>query len=154
MGFLTKSFGSAIAFILCGGPVPAVQVPAKPAVRVEFRRAESQPAKGLTEATVAGTTRKVYLHREPAVTNKDIANAQVTPGDRGRATVRLTFTEKGKEKLAELTGGHLNKPVAVLVDGKVIAAPVVRAKISGGEAALFVGTRAEAERIVKCIKGK
>ena len=52
------------------------------------------------------------------------------------------------------TQGHLDRPVAILLDGDVVMAPVVKSPISGS--AMITGnyTRAEAERIVTGIVGR
>jgi hypothetical protein len=123
----------------------------KPAVKIEFRLAEREPAAGLQEATVEGTTEKVYLHKEPGLTNEDIAEARVAT--EGRPVVELTFTDKGKEKVAKLTGDHQGKPIAILVDGKVIAAPTVRATIRD-KAMLSVKTKEEAARIARGLQAR
>jgi len=123
----------------------------KPAVKIEFRLAEREPAPGLQEATVEGTTTKVYLHKDAGVTNADIAEARVEA--EGSPRVALTLTEAGKEKVAKLTGSHQGKPIAILVDGKVIAAPTVRDKITGN-AVISVKTKEEAERIAKGLQAK
>jgi preprotein translocase subunit SecD len=85
------------------------------------------------------------------VTNEDIAEARAVT--EGGPRVELTLTETGKEKMAKLTTGHQGKPLAVLVDGKVIAAPTVRDPITGN-AMLSVRTKEEAERIAKGLQAK
>jgi preprotein translocase subunit SecD len=121
-------------------------------VRFEIRLAETQPAKGLTEAIVEGTTRKVYLHKEAALTNKDVAMAQATTRDGDSAVIDVRLTEDGAKKLAKLTANHVGQPLAIMLDGKVLAAPVVRDPITGGKA-LITGnfTKEEAARIAGAI---
>ena len=99
-----------------------------PKTRVELRRAETTPAEGLVEAVVAGTGKKVYLHKSAALTGADIASAKVAGGAADPA-VELTFTDAGAKKAAKLSEEHADKPVALVVDGKVLAAPVIRAKL-------------------------
>jgi hypothetical protein len=124
---------------------------AKPSIKVEFRRAESQPGEGLTEAIVAGTTQKVYLRRSADAANEDIAEARATLDDQQHPVVEITFTEAGAQKMAKLTEEHLNKPLAILVDGQLVSAPMV---VSGfGNKARITGnfTREEVDRIVRDI---
>jgi preprotein translocase subunit SecD len=124
-----------------------------PAAKVEFRRAEYKPAEGLTEAAVAGTDKKVYLHKRVELTNKDIAKAQVIEDKPTGPAVEITFTEDGQKKAAKLSG-HADKPVAILVDGKVLSAPVVKGRF--GPKVLITGkfTRAEAKKLAASIQGK
>ena len=100
----------------CPKPTP------KPGVKVEFRRAENQPGEGLVEAAVAGTAQKIYLHASADVTNADIAEARAALDGQQKPVVEITFTEEGAKKMAKLTAEHQNKPLAILVDGKVIGA--------------------------------
>ncbi len=124
-----------------------------PKTRVEFRRAETSPAEGLTEAVVAGTKEKVYLHKTADLTGADIASARLT-GEAGARAVDLTFTDAGGKKMAKLSEEHFDKPMALMVDGTVIAAPVIRARL--GKSTLVTGqfTEAEATKLVKAVGGK
>jgi preprotein translocase subunit SecD len=122
----------------------------KERAKVEFRRAETRPADGLKAATVAGTERKVYLHATAELTEKDVAAAAVGPGP----SIDVTLTEAGAKKLEKLSGDHLDKPLAILVDGKVIAAPTIRAKLGGTVVITGDFTKAEAEKLAAAIAGK
>jgi len=121
----------------------------------EVRRAENKAADGLTEVVVAGTKTKIYLHKEAALTGKDVATAQVAKDNANKPAVEITFTQEGGKKLAQVTAAHQGKPLAILMDGKVIFAPVVREKIDGGKV-MMTGdfTPEEAERMVKSVQGK
>lgn len=70
----------------------------------------------------------------------------------GRPGVEVLFTEEGSRKFAEITGANVNKRMAILVDGKLVTAPLIRAKISGGRAIINgIFTHEEAERIARGI---
>ena len=123
------------------------------AVRFEVRLAEEKPAPGLREAKVSDSDRLVYLHDEVIVTNSDIAAARVVQGGGpSQYSVGVEFNASGAEKMRAATGNHIGKPVAILLDGQVVMAPVVRTPI--GASAVVTGnlTRAEAERIANGIK--
>jgi len=126
----------------------------KPRVKVEIRRAESEPADGLSEATVAGTNDKVYLHKSAELTNEDIAEARAAVDGQQKPVVEIVFTKEGAKKMAKLSEQHQNKHLAILVDGKVISAPIIRARIS--ERALIAGkfTKDDVEKLAKEINGK
>jgi preprotein translocase subunit SecD len=128
-----------------------------PAARVKFeiRLAEKEAAAGLTEATVPGTDTKVYLHKEAVITNEDIAEAQaVKDKNSDNYAIEMSLTKEAGERMARVTGEHLDKPLAVLVDGKLIAAPTVRTKV--GQRVLLTDkfTKEEAEKLVQGIKSK
>ena len=121
------------------------------AVRFEVRLADDRPAAGLTATPVSGN-RTIYLQSRAVVSNSDIAQAEVVPGSGvSMFNVLITFTPDGAARMLRATQGHLGRPVAILLDGEVVMAPVVRSAISSS--AMITGnyTRAEAERIVKGI---
>lgn len=122
------------------------------AVRFEVRLAEERPADGLREARVSGSDRVVYLHEETVVTNADIEGSSIVPGsDPSRFNIGVRFNATGADKMRQATAGHIGKPVAILLDGAVAMAPVLRSPIA--DAAMISGdySRAEAERIVNGI---
>src|SRR5690348_7080177 len=113
---MTSLFRSAALAAACvgfaGGFTPA-RADDKAKVKIEFRRAETKKAEGLTEATVVGSKEKVYLHKTADVTNADIAEAAVGEDNRKKPTVDLKFTKEGVKKVAKLSDEHKNKPVAI-----------------------------------------
>jgi len=111
------------------GAVPQTANP--PATAFEMRLAETQPAAGLVEAEVPDSSTKVYLHREAIVTNADVVGARVISGITSvNFNVAVTFNSAGAAKMARATASHIDKPVAILINGRVIAAPIVRSQIT------------------------
>jgi preprotein translocase subunit SecD len=110
----------------------AVSQTANPAATAfEIRLAETAPASGLVEAAVPDSNQKVYLHGESIVTAADVVRATVVPGITSvNFNVAVTFNGAGAAKMAKATAAHLNKPVAILINGRVVAAPMVRAQIA------------------------
>jgi preprotein translocase subunit SecD len=123
-------------------------------VTVEFKRAETKPADGLTEAIIQGTNRKVYLPKRADATRADIARASVELDLNMKPVIDIIFTDAGAKKLKALTEKHRDKPLAIVVNGKVLSAPVVKGTF--GDRAQITGsfTTAEAEAIVKAINEK
>lgn len=130
----------------------AVEVVA--AVRFEVRLAEESPAPGLRETAIAGSARRIYLHQETIVTNSDIAEARAVQSDASSFGVTVTFTANGAAKMLRASRDHIGRPVAILVDGEVVLAPVVRGPISASAIISGSYTRAEAERIAAGIVGR
>jgi preprotein translocase subunit SecD len=124
------------------------------AVRFEVRLAEDRAAPGLVEAVVSGTDRRVYLHPEIIVANSDIARATAVEGGSNGRMIALTFTTAGAAKITQATARHIGKPIAILLDGRVVMAPTVRSPI--GATATINGsfTPAELQRIVDGILGR
>ena len=103
-------------------------------VRLEFRRAEHEPGEGLTEVIEDGSGRRIWLHEEAELSNEHIASARV-PQD-NLQVVDIALTEEGARRFATLTREHSGKRLAILLDGKMISAPVIREEITGGRAVL------------------
>jgi hypothetical protein len=117
------------------------------AVRLEVRLAETRPAPGLIVARVADSARVIYVHPETVVSNDDIAQSWVTQDGPDRFGVSVQLLEPGAQRMHQATAAHIGRPVAIMIDGEVVSAPVVRSAI--GNAAIITGdfTQAEAERI-------
>ena len=144
----------AAACLALAGPLAAAGPDEKPKVKVEFRRAETKNADGLTPATVAGTDEKIYLHPKADATDADIADARVGVDGACNPAIEVTFTKDGAKKMAALSEKHQGKPLAVLIDGKVVTAPVVRAKFSDRAQITGQFTKEEVEKLVKAINAK
>lgn len=122
------------------------------AVRFEVKLAEENPAAGLREAKVSGTDRSVYLHADAIVTNGDILRAYITQVDHSsQYNVGVEFNPSGAEKIRAATARHIGKPVAILLDGKVVTTAIVREPIAESAAVISGLSRTEAEKIVKGI---
>ncbi len=80
---------------------------------------------------------------------KDIA---VDQDNRGEPMVRIIFDEEGAQRFAELTEENIGNAVAILVDGTVVSAPVIRSKMR--EQAAIVGrfTEQEVQRMVEALR--
>jgi preprotein translocase subunit SecD len=155
MPFVTKARAAELVVLGCIGWASAAQPAEKAGSKFELRRAESRPAEGLTEATVAGTRDKVYLHKEAALTSQDIAQARATTDLGDKPAVEITLTEGGRTKLAKLTEDHRGKPLALIVAGKVLSAPIVRGKIDQDKVLVSGSfTKEEVERIANGINEK
>ena len=125
------------------------------AIRFEVRMAESEPAPGLQKAKVAESDRYVYLHNEVIVSNNDIAEVRVVQaGGPSKYGISVKLNATGADKMRQATEAHIGKPLAILLDGQVIMAPVVRSSVGGS--AMLTGhyTRPEAQSIAeRIIKG-
>ncbi len=94
----------------------------------------------------------IYLHPEIVVSNDDIAQSWVSQDGSDRFNVAIQLLPSGADRMRQATAMHVGRPVAILIDGRVVMAPVVRSPIS--DSAVITGnfTRAEAERITDGMK--
>jgi len=96
------------------------QVPADAEVSTEDREDESG-------AVVA---KDYYLLRKAAiVTGRDLRTARRGQGQFGEPVVNFYLIPSGGDKFAEFTAAHVGDPAAIVLDGNVISAPVIRSRI-------------------------
>ena len=85
----------------------------------------------------------------------EIVDARALPDVTGKVTIMLTFDEKGRVKLARLSSENKSKPLAFVLDSRLLMAPVVTMPIVDGIAQITgMFSLAEAEMIAKKISGK
>ena len=120
---------------------------------LQVRLAEAQPANDLTAITVAHSNDKVYLHPSSIITNADVTEAHVVPHGT-TFNVALSLSPEGSTKLARATEAHIGRPIAILVNGNVVAAPIVRSTITQGVVINGDLSKQEAEMIVSALTGK
>ena len=120
--------------------------PLSAAMRFEVRLAEEQPVPGLLVAQIGTSKNAIYLHPEIVVNNDDVAQSWISEDGPGFG-VALQFVPSGAERMRAATASHVGRPMAVLIDGAVVMAPIVRAPI--GDLAMITGgfTREQAEKI-------
>ena len=121
--------------VALSGLLLACAVCGTPDVIVEFRLAETEPAEGLAELVLPKSGEAFYLHPDVAIGNADIASASVIKWG-GGPVVELVLTPKGSEKLAAVTEKNVTKRMGMLVDGRLVSAPIINAPIRGGRAIL------------------
>jgi hypothetical protein len=123
------------------------------AVRFEVKLAEDKPSPGMREVKASGAAQPIYLHNQAVVTNSDIASAHVVPDKTaGRFAIAIEFNASGAGKMLRATTAHIGKPIAILIDGQLAMAPLLRSPVSTPAMVTGIFTRAEAERIANGIR--
>jgi preprotein translocase subunit SecD len=85
------------------------------------------------ESTPGQPVRQYLLKKRAAVGGESLTNAQPSTDSRtGEVVVNFRFDNRGARKFAEITKANVGKPFAIVLDGKVISAPVIREPILGG----------------------
>jgi bla regulator protein BlaR1 len=138
--------GGTAATVLSALPLTRPALGLQGETSLEIRLAESQPAAGLREAVLDGSDRRVYLRPDAVVTGADITSARVADAG-GVYSVSVTFSTEASNRLAEATKIHVGRPIAILLDGRLISAPTLRSIIRGSAVISGDFTRAQAERI-------
>ena len=82
--------------------------------------------------------RRIYLVSDtPAISSGMIQTPKAVVSDAGtdnagQWVVNLDMNKEGRRKWAKFTGDHINRQVAIILDGQVYMAPFIRDKISSG----------------------
>jgi preprotein translocase subunit SecD len=101
-------------------------------VSLELRLAEGAPGAGLVPATVYGQGKKVYLHPEAPISNRDIARVEATKARIGKGLIlQVWLTKAGAARIKQVTGRHIGDSLAVLIDSVVVSVPKIRQAIGG-----------------------
>ncbi|HTI85081.1 MAG TPA: protein translocase subunit SecD [Alphaproteobacteria bacterium] len=79
----------------------------------------------------AGGDQSYLVQRQIAVGGETLTDAQPSFRD-GRPVVTFRFDSTGARKFADITRNNVGRPFAIVLDGKVISAPVIREPILGG----------------------
>jgi preprotein translocase subunit SecD len=119
---------------------------------VEIRAASSTAVAGW-QRIAAANGETLWVSPTVSLTSADIARSETQPPSGGRSNVGVVFTADGARKMRELSQTQVNQRIAVLLDGKVIWAPMVRAAIDN-EAVMSGLSADEAKRLVAVLKGQ
>jgi preprotein translocase subunit SecD len=84
----------------------------------------------------SGRRDTMYLLKEKTLlTGQSLENAQVKISDRfGEPYVAIKFNPQGAKDFDRITGENVNRRLAIILDGAVYSAPVIKERISGGDA--------------------
>lgn len=79
----------------------------------------------------------IAVKRLGGIRGDQLTNAQQTNSQQtNEPVVNITFNSDGGEKFAKLTTQNVNKPFAIILDGKVLSAPNINEPILGGSAVI------------------
>ena len=129
-------------------PFPGLQ--AASSARLEIRLAETEASAGLVP-TVGPGGDSFYLHPEPVATAADVTAANVVASGSSQFGVAVRFSDAASSRLLAATQAHVGRPMAVLLDGEVIAAPTVRAPVEGSAVISGNFTEDQATRIARAL---
>jgi hypothetical protein len=122
--------------------------------KVEIRRAEKLTEEGLTKMTLPGSEEAVYVHGAATLTTADIHHATVGRDITRAPILELTLNGAGAVKAAELVKNHFGKPIAVLVDGKLLVAPKLLSRSTDRLVFAIAQSEAELEKLARAINGQ
>ena len=113
--------------------------PAKPALPVGVA---VYPMRDRTD----GAEKSIALDRDALLTGAEITDARPSFDQTNQAYVLLNLSSAGAAIFERITGENVNKRLAIVLDGKVYSAPVIKQRIAGGRASITGGfSTAEAQ---------
>ena len=127
--------------MFCGVAFLSVLMSASPIeaqAQFSIRAASAQPVERWQQMQVEYSNQTVWVSPMAAITASDIESArpEINPDD-GATRIAVVYTDAGAKKLSDLTAAQVKKLVAMVVDGKVIWAPMVMGMITGKEGVLY-----------------
>ena len=118
-------------------------------VSVQFYLIYEAPSPTLTERKVETTGETIFLASRPDLTERDMAWAEMQVDSlSARASVLVHFTPIGADKLAALTKQNIGRRMAIMIDGRTLATPLITSEISDGRATIQgFKSASEAQRV-------
>lgn len=121
------------------------------AMQFEVRLAGADAGGGMRGPVSVESGRTIYVDQEIVLTNEDVAETRVVVLPDGFG-VEVDLTEAGAGRMRAATTEHVGSLLAIIVDGELLAAPVIRSPID--QIGVITGdfTRDEAERLAEGIR--
>lgn len=95
--------------------------------------ANARPGQGQIVLPSMDETGVYYtLEENPVVTGEDLTDARPSFDQNGQPAVDFRFGPSGAKRFGAYTSANLGQPFAIVLDGQVISAPVIRAAITTG----------------------
>ncbi len=115
----------------------------------------NRPPPGCIALPDAENPNRIYwvkTSRRATVEGADLVDAQPSfDGQTGEPVVTFRFNQKGALKFARLTQANVGKPFAIILDGKVISAPVIQTPILGGSGQITGRFTVEETRVMSAV---
>ncbi len=154
---IRKQAGNRIQVQLPGisDPRRAVQIIGQTA-HLEFHlvRDDVDPAKAMLPPGVIalpmqernGKVHRIAVEKDAMLTGEDVSDARPAFDNLNQAYVTLNFNSRGARIFERVTGENVGRGMAIVLDGTVYSAPVIRERIGGGRASISGSfTTAEAQ---------
>jgi hypothetical protein len=121
--------------------------------KIEFRLAETEAGDGLSAAELPGYPNKFYLHSNVELSGDDLKESSITTDDSGNSRISIRFNAEGARKISKMTKANMGKNLAILVDGKLIAAPKIMAELSSEAQITGHFNKEDLQRITDALNG-
>jgi len=111
----------------------------------------AKPERG-SDNTPNRTYGMYVLKRDPELTGDVVTDAYATFDQMtNRPMVLMYMSSDGAERWAKITGANIGKRIAIVLDGEVYSAPVVRSKITGGSSQIEGMANVEEAKLLQIV---
>lgn len=111
----------------------------------------AKPERG-SENSPNRTYAMYVLKRDPELTGDVVTDAYATFDQMtNRPMVLMYMNTEGAERWAKITGANIGKRIAIVLDGEVYSAPVVRSKITGGSSQIEGMANVEEAKLLQIV---
>jgi preprotein translocase subunit SecD len=120
--------------------------------KLEFRLVPGARDTGGTTVTLKDQAGQPVTVEDPALMTGDaVDDARVDFDSQGQVEVALRMTSAGADDFARITSENIGRQLAIVLDGVVYSAPVIRSAITGGNASITGGFSTEEARRLKVV---
>ena len=112
---------------------------------VALRRVVAADAPGAEWLPATGIEEGLWVERDVVAADDNLLVARAITDATGHPALSLRFDAGAAQRIAAFTRAHVGERLAVVVDGRVLTAPVIRSEITGGS--LMVEGRFTAEEV-------
>jgi preprotein translocase subunit SecD len=120
--------------------------------KLEFRLVPKGSDSTSSTITVKDQQGQPYTVEDPALMTGDgVDDARVEFDQNGQVEVSLRMTSAGADDFARITSENVGRQLAIVLDGVVYSAPVIRSAISGGQASISGSFTTEEARRLKIV---
>ena len=90
------------------------------------------PPSAMVVPSQDGYNQQYVVEKRALVTGESLVDAFPTTDQGGQPAVGFRFDGAGAKKFGDVTSANVGRPFAIVLDGKVISAPVIQSPILGG----------------------
>jgi preprotein translocase subunit SecD len=120
--------------------------------KLEFRLVPKGRAEDAGTITLKDQQGQPTVVEDPALMTGDaVDDARVDFDQNGQVEVSLRMTSAGADDFARITSENVGRQLAIVLDGVVYSAPVIRSAITGGQASITGGFSTEEARRLKIV---
>ncbi|NPA55607.1 MAG: protein translocase subunit SecD [Epsilonproteobacteria bacterium] len=113
----------------------------------------AQEAKKYGDKILLGQNGRKYVVKElPILDGSMITDARVGYNQANQAVINFTLNSQGAKIFGDWTGKHVGDYLAIVIDNKVLSAPVIKERIGGGAGQITVGDAKEAHDLAIALR--